>query len=53
MYHEGITINSNVFTSAFYTLVGFHGAHVTVGLMMLTALLVFLSITGKIGAGQA
>ena len=49
MYHEGIKINSNVFTSAFYTLVGFHGAHVTVGLIMLMTVL-FLSFAGKVGA---
>jgi heme/copper-type cytochrome/quinol oxidase subunit 3 len=36
--HDGITISSNLFTSAFFTLTGFHGAHVVVGLIALTVL---------------
>ena len=51
MYSDHIKISTNVFTSAFYTLTGFHGAHVTVGLIMLTALLGF-TLTGKIGKGK-
>ena len=35
---EGIRINSNLFTSAFYTLTGFHGLHVVVGLIALIVL---------------
>jgi cytochrome c oxidase subunit I len=38
-YREGITIDQNLFTSAFYTLTGFHGLHVIVGLIMLVTLL--------------
>ncbi len=51
MYSEHIKISSNVFTSAFYTLTGFHGAHVTVGLIMLTVLL-GMTLTGKVGKGK-
>jgi cytochrome c oxidase subunit I len=38
LYGEGITIGRNVFTSAFYILTGTHGAHVLVGLILLSAL---------------
>ena len=31
LYADGITISSNLFTSAFFTLTGFHGLHVFVG----------------------
>jgi cytochrome c oxidase subunit I len=40
LYAEGIRINSNLFTSAFYTLTGFHGLHVVVGLIALSVLAV-------------
>ena len=33
-----MTIKSNVIASAFFTLTGFHGAHVTVGILMLLSL---------------
>jgi heme/copper-type cytochrome/quinol oxidase subunit 3 len=36
LYSEGIRINSNLFTSSFFTLTGFHGLHVLVGLVALT-----------------
>ena len=35
MYAENIKIGSNLFTSAFFTLTGFHGAHVAIGLLAL------------------
>ena len=35
------------FSSAFYTLTGFHGVHVTIGIIMLMALLL-LSIRGNL-----
>ncbi len=35
MIRNGFTINTNLFGSAYYTLVGFHAAHVTVGLLVL------------------
>ncbi|HJU90900.1 MAG TPA: cytochrome c oxidase subunit 3 [Gemmatimonadaceae bacterium] len=37
--HEGLTIRTNLFGSTFFTLTGFHGAHVTAGVMWLTTLL--------------
>jgi heme/copper-type cytochrome/quinol oxidase subunit 3 len=33
--HEGLTLTTNVFSTTFYVLTGFHGAHVTVGIVML------------------
>ncbi|WP_396206349.1 heme-copper oxidase subunit III [Gemmatimonas sp.] len=37
--HEGLTIRTNLFGSSFFTLTGFHGAHVTVGVIWLLTLL--------------
>ena len=37
--HEGLTIRTNLFGSTFFTLTGFHGAHVTVGVLWLMTLL--------------
>jgi cytochrome c oxidase subunit 3 len=36
--HEGLTIRTNLFGSSFFTLTGFHGAHVTVGVLWLLTL---------------
>jgi cytochrome c oxidase subunit III len=37
--HEGLTIRTNLFGSTFFTLTGFHGAHVTAGVLWLVTLL--------------
>ena len=37
--HEGLTIRTNLFGSTFFTLTGFHGAHVTAGVIWLFTLL--------------
>jgi heme/copper-type cytochrome/quinol oxidase subunit 3 len=37
-YHEGLKISTNLFGTTFYVLTGFHGLHVTVGILMLLAL---------------
>ena len=37
--HEGLTIRRNLFGSSFFTLTGFHGAHVTAGVLWLVTLL--------------
>lgn len=36
LYAEAITIHGSIFGSAFYTLTGFHGLHVAIGLLCLT-----------------
>jgi cytochrome c oxidase subunit III len=37
--HEGLSIRRNLFGSSFFTLTGFHGAHVTVGVLWLCTML--------------
>jgi heme/copper-type cytochrome/quinol oxidase subunit 3 len=37
--HEGLTLHTNLFGSSFFTLTGFHGAHVTAGVLWLLTLL--------------
>jgi heme/copper-type cytochrome/quinol oxidase subunit 3 len=39
--HEGLTPRTNLFGSTFFTLTGFHGAHVTVGVIWLLSLFVY------------
>ena len=51
-YREGLGFTTNIFASAFYTLTGFHGVHVTVGIVMLLSLFV-LSIRGRLAASRA
>jgi len=38
---HGLTISRNVFGTTYYTLVGFHGLHVTVGVIVMLILLAF------------
>ena len=38
--HEGLTLKTNLFGSSFFTLTGFHGAHVAIGVLWLLTLLV-------------
>ncbi len=44
---EGMGYTTSRSSSAFYTLTGFHGVHVTVGIIMLVTLLL-MSLRGKI-----
>ena len=37
-YHAGLTLETNLFGSTFFVLTGFHGAHVTVGVIWLLVL---------------
>jgi len=46
-YHEGLTLSTNMFGASFYVLTGFHGAHVTIGVIWLLTL-VFVSLRGGI-----
>ena len=50
--HEGLGFTTNLFGSTFFTLTGFHGAHVFVGVVWLTTLLV-RSLQGKLGPDKA
>lgn len=49
--HEGLGLSTNLFGSSFYILTGFHGAHVTVGVIWLLSLVV-LAQRGRITSGN-
>jgi cytochrome c oxidase subunit 3/cytochrome o ubiquinol oxidase subunit 3 len=51
-FREGLTYDGNLFGSAFYTLTGFHGVHVTGGILMLLSLLV-VSFRGRLRQDRA
>ena len=38
-FHRGLNLTANTFASAFFTMTGFHGAHVLGGLVLLTLIL--------------
>jgi heme/copper-type cytochrome/quinol oxidase subunit 3 len=44
---RGVKLDTNVFGSSFFTLTGFHGAHVTVGIVILLSLFV-MALRGRI-----
>jgi len=41
IFHEGLTIRTNLFGTTFYSLVGLHATHVVVGLIGLSLVMVF------------
>jgi heme/copper-type cytochrome/quinol oxidase subunit 3 len=49
---EGLGFTTSRFSSAFFTLTGFHGVHVTIGIIMLMSLLI-LSIRGRLPEHKA
>ena len=51
-YRDGLGYTTNLFGSSFYTLTGFHGAHVTVGIIMLLSLYAG-TMRGDIGPDRA
>jgi heme/copper-type cytochrome/quinol oxidase subunit 3 len=51
LYAEQVTLASNLFTSAFFTLTGFHGLHVALGLVAL-AVLAGLALAGDFRGGR-
>ncbi|WP_276353412.1 cytochrome o ubiquinol oxidase subunit III [Cohnella caldifontis] len=46
MVHEGATIGTSAFLSGFFTLVGTHGVHVSIGLVWMVALMIQLGRRG-------
>ena len=52
IYGRNLTIWTNLFGTTYYTLVGFHAGHVTVGLMLL-ALVLILSLRGSVRVAHA
>jgi heme/copper-type cytochrome/quinol oxidase subunit 3 len=51
-YREGLSLHRNLFGSSFFVLTGFHGAHVTIGILMLLSLF-SLSLRGKLPTQKA
>ena len=49
---EGLTLKTSLFGSSFYALTGFHGAHVTLGVLMLLSLF-SLSLKGRLPPERA
>jgi heme/copper-type cytochrome/quinol oxidase subunit 3 len=49
LFAHGVTISTNLFGSTFFTLTGFHGLHVLMGLVALGALL-GIAMSGRLGA---
>ena len=50
--HEGLGLTTNIFGSSFFTLTGFHGAHVTIGVLWLVTILI-VSLRGGVRKDQA
>jgi heme/copper-type cytochrome/quinol oxidase subunit 3 len=51
-YREGLRLQTNLFGSTFFVLTGFHGAHVTIGVLMLLSLF-GLSVRGRLPQERA
>ena len=52
LIHEGATPQTSAFLSAFFTLVGTHGLHVTFGLIWLAVLMVQVQVKGLVPANR-
>ncbi len=52
IFTHHLTISTNLFGTTFYALVGFHAMHVTVGLLLLTLVLV-LSVCGYVSQAHS
>lgn len=52
IFQEGFTINTNLFGTSFYSLVGLHASHVMIGLIALGTVLI-LSLLGKVTSEHA
>ena len=51
-YEEGLALSKSPFGSSFFVLTGFHGAHVTVGILMLL-LLTGMSLAGRVPQAES
>jgi cytochrome c oxidase subunit 3/cytochrome o ubiquinol oxidase subunit 3 len=47
-----LTISTNLFGTTYYSLVGLHATHVTVGLLMMGIVLIF-AVAGRVGQEQS
>ena len=50
-YRAGLTLHENLFGSSFFVLTGFHGAHVTIGILMLLSLFT-ISAKGRLAENR-
>jgi len=50
--NEGLTLGGNLFGATFFTLTGFHGAHVTLGIIWLVAMAIVAN-KGRVGPNSA
>ena len=51
-YHKGLSLNRNLFGTTFFVLTGFHGAHVSGGVLWLLSLFV-VNARGRLGPERA
>src|SRR6266849_6330690 len=52
IYEHGLTISTNLFGTTYYSLVGLHAFHVTVGLILLSIVFLF-GLAGRVGSEQS
>jgi cytochrome c oxidase subunit 3/cytochrome o ubiquinol oxidase subunit 3 len=52
IYEHGLTISTNLFGTTYYSLVGLHAVHVTLGLVLLTVVL-WVAVAGHLHAQSA
>jgi len=52
IYEHGLTISTNLFGTTYYSLVGLHAFHVTVGIIMLIIVATF-AVAGRVGSEQS
>src|SRR5579864_6246562 len=52
IYHDGLTISTNLFGTTYYSLVGLHGFHVVIGLMSLSIVMA-LTLLGHVRSEHA
>ncbi len=52
IYEHGLTISTNLFGTTYYSLVGLHAFHVTVGLILLSIVFLF-GLAGRVGQEQS
>jgi cytochrome c oxidase subunit 3 len=50
--HKGLTLQTNLFGASFFTLTGFHGTHVTLGVIWLLTMFI-LALRGKLTANRS
>jgi cytochrome c oxidase subunit III len=52
IYEDGLTISTNLFGTTYYSLVGLHAFHVTVGMIMLVIVAIF-AFVGRVDRGHS